>query len=87
MEMWKKINQWIQKILPQKTEFDSQRMIFRTTENHLAHIIKLKLEEEGIEVILMNKKDSSYNNFGELELYVKAEDVVRAKYLIDKPYE
>lgn len=85
--MWKKINQWIQKILPQKTEFDSQRIIFRTTENHLAYIIKLKLEEEGIEVILIDKKDSSYNNFGELELYVDAEDVVKAKFLIDNPHE
>ncbi|MEX1191010.1 MAG: DUF2007 domain-containing protein [Brumimicrobium sp.] len=85
--MWTKIKDWIQKILPQKTDFDSQRMVFRTTENHLAHIIKLKLEEEGIGVLLIDKKDSSYNNFGALELYVKAEDVVRAKFLIDKPYE
>lgn len=85
--MWKKINQWIQRILPKKTDFDSQRLVFRTTENHLAHIMKLKLEEEGIQVILIDKKDSSYNNFGELELYVKAESYVKAKYLIDKSYE
>lgn len=85
--MWKKINQWIQKILPNKTDFDSQRMVFRTRENHLAHIMKLKLEKEGIHVILINKQDSSYNNFGELELYVKAENYIKAKFLIDKTYE
>jgi len=49
--------------------------------------MKLKLEEEGIQVILIDKKDSSYNNFGELELYVKAESYIKAKYLIDKTYE
>lgn len=35
-----------------------------------ASIIKGMLEENSIEVILMNKLDSSYLNFGDIELYI-----------------
>jgi hypothetical protein len=47
----------------------------------------MKLEEEGIKVFYINKKDSSYNNFGQIELYVQRDDVIRAKYIIDMSYE
>jgi hypothetical protein len=53
----------------------------------MANIMKLKLEEEGVHVILINKMDTSYNNFGQIELYVNQNDVIRAKYIIEKPYE
>ncbi|WP_367182421.1 putative signal transducing protein [Brumimicrobium sp.] len=85
--MWKKIKSWIQKILPNNTEFDQNKLVFRTSELYLAQIIKLKLEEEGVHVILINKMDTSYNNFGQIELYVNQNDVIRAKYIIDKPNE
>ena len=35
-----------------------------------ASIIKGMLEENNIEVVIMNKLDSSYLNFGDIELYV-----------------
>jgi hypothetical protein len=35
-----------------------------------ANIIKGMLEENSIEVVMMNKLDSSYVNFGDIELYV-----------------
>jgi hypothetical protein len=35
-----------------------------------ANIIKGMLEENGIEVVIFNKLDSSYINFGDIELYV-----------------
>lgn len=85
--MWKKIKTWIRKIVPQKTDFDDKQVVFRTNEDHLARLIIMKLEEEGVKVFYINKKDSSYNNFGQIELYVQRDDVVRAKYIIDKPYE
>jgi hypothetical protein len=50
---------------------------------HKARIVKAMLEEEGIETVEINKQDSSYM-VGEVELYVKATDVVRARYMIDK---
>jgi hypothetical protein len=85
--MWKKIKNWIQKILPSNTEFEKNKLVFRTSELHLATIIKFKLEEEGVHVILINKMDTSYNNFGQIELYVNQNDVIRAKYIIEKPHE
>ena len=85
--MWEKIKIWIRKIVPQKTNFDDKQVIFRTHEDHLARLIVMKLEEEGMQVFYINKKDSSYNNFGQIELYVQREDVVKAKYIIDKSYE
>ena len=39
------------------------------------------LEDNNIDSVVLNKQDSSYH-FGELELYVKAEDVVKAKRII-----
>ena len=85
--MWEKIKKWIRKTVPQKTDFDNKQVVFRTHEDHLARLIILKLEEEGIPVFYINKKDSSYNNFGQIELYVNRGDVIKAKYIIDKPYE
>ncbi|MGM0478749.1 MAG: hypothetical protein ACQERC_05970 [Bacteroidota bacterium] len=77
----------MEKIAPPKTDFDSKQVVFRTTEDHLARLIVMKLEEEGIQVFYINKKDSSYNNFGQIELYVERNDVIRARYLIDKSNE
>ena len=85
--MWKKIKTWIRKTLHQETEFDKNKIVYRTSQVHMANIMKLKLEEEGVHVILINKMDTSYNNFGQIELYVNQDDVIRAKYIIEKPYE
>ncbi|HZH86901.1 MAG TPA: hypothetical protein VFD77_06265 [Brumimicrobium sp.] len=85
--MWKKIQNWIQKILPSDTEFEKNKLVFRTSELHLATIMKFKLEEEGVHVILINKMDTSYNNFGQIELYVNQNDVIRAKFIIETPHE
>lgn len=42
-----------------------------TTKDYLeANIIKGMLEENQVKVALMNKQDSSYLAFGEIELYV-----------------
>ncbi|SRR6266540_6796203 len=44
--------------------------IYSTRNYAEANIIKGMLEENNIEVIIMNKLDSSYINFGDIELYV-----------------
>jgi len=52
---------------------------------HLAAIAELQkavLEASGIPAITINKSDSSYH-FGEVELYVKRDDVIRAKLILD----
>ncbi len=49
-----------------------------------ANIIKGMLEENNVPVMLMNKQDSSYVNFGEIELYVPNVLNQLAKQLVDK---
>ena len=44
--------------------------LYATTNQAEANIIKGMLEENNIPVFIMNKQDSSYLNFGEVEIYV-----------------
>ena len=48
-----------------------------------AVIIKGMLEENNIEVVILNKRDSSYLNFGDIELYVPVYLKDIAKHLLD----
>jgi hypothetical protein len=45
-------------------------LIYSTQNLAQASIVKGMLEENKIPVSLLNKQDSSYLNFGEIELYV-----------------
>jgi len=59
-----------------------------TTKNHLrAEIVRGTLEEEGIPAVLLDKQDSSYNDFGEKEVYVSKDDVVAALKIIEDEIE
>lgn len=49
-----------------------------------ASIIKGMLEENSVPVLLVNKQDSSYLNFGDIELYVPPHLKDIAKHLVDK---
>ncbi len=49
-----------------------------------ASIVKGMLEENNVPVMLMNRQDSSYVNFGEIELYVPKVLNLLAKQLVDK---
>jgi hypothetical protein len=56
-----------------------------TTRNYAeANIIKGMLEENNITVVILNKLDSSYLSFGEIELYVPQHLKDIAKQLLDK---
>lgn len=55
--------------------------IFSTSESYKAEILKGLLLENNIEAIIINKKDSAYL-FGELELYVRVDNVLKAKRII-----
>ena len=56
-----------------------------TTRNYAeANIIKGMLEENNIQVVILNKLDSSYLSFGEIELYVPSHLKDIAKQLLDK---
>jgi len=55
--------------------------IFSTETPYKAELLKGLLEENDIEAIVINKKDSAYL-FGELELFVHIDDVLQAKHII-----
>jgi hypothetical protein len=59
-------------------------LLFSTTQFAEANIVKGVLEENQIPVQLLNKQDSSYLVFGEIELYVPAHLREMAQQLLDK---
>ncbi len=59
------------------------KKIFVTGDPFQAELMKSKLLDQGVECKVLNKKDSAYL-FGEIELYVLAESVIRAKHIISK---
>ena len=61
--------------------------IYTTTSLALANMKKHLVEENGISVIILNQKDSLYNNFGEIKLFVKSEFAVKALRLIQEEDE
>jgi len=58
--------------------------VYGTNVEYQAEILKALLEEENIVSIVVNKQDSSYLSFGEIEVYVKSEDILKAKQIATK---
>lgn len=58
--------------------------IYATRSLAEASIIQGMLEENDIPVQVMNKQDSSYLNFGDIELYVPGHLAEMAKQLVEK---
>jgi hypothetical protein len=52
--------------------------IFATGDEYLVSIAKELLEENGIDSVVINHKDSSYVWLGEVELYVRDENENKA---------
>ena len=57
-------------------------LIFSSITMHEVYMNKIYLEENGIEAVIINKQDSVYNAFGEIELFVNRDDVIKAKRLL-----
>ena len=57
-------------------------IIYSTHSEPDAAIKKQHLENNGIDVVYMNKQDSFYKPIGEIELYVRRIKVIKAKQLI-----
>ena len=58
--------------------------VYATNAEYQAEILKALLEEENIVSIVVNKQDSSYLSFGDVEVYVKSEDILKAKQIATK---
>ena len=59
-------------------------MVYQSSQDYLVQLIAGKLESNGIESIILSTKDSTYNNFGTVELYVYTKDIIKAKYIINQ---
>ncbi len=61
-------------------------IIYKSNNQNETQIIKSVLEDNDIEVVLMNKMDSMHTHLmnAGLELHIKPEDVIKAKYIIAK---
>jgi hypothetical protein len=61
-------------------------IVHKSNNPNLSEIIKSVLEDNQIEVVLVNKMDSMHRHLmnADVELHVKPEDVIKAKYIIDK---
>ena len=62
-------------------------MVYHSSQDYLVQMMAGKLESQGIESIVLSTKDSTYNNFGSVELYVYTKDVIKAKYIINQTEE
>ena len=56
--------------------------IYSTTQQHLVEIAKGVLKENGIESVILNKKDSAYTMIGEIELYANPEQALEAMSIL-----
>ncbi|MDX2188886.1 MAG: DUF2007 domain-containing protein [Bacteroidota bacterium] len=56
--------------------------IFESSVMHQANIVKNVLEEYDIISVIVNKKDSAYNNFGNYQIFVPSEDSSKAKEIL-----
>jgi hypothetical protein len=63
---------------------DHWELAFSSTQLYKIEILKALLLEADIPATVLNKQDSSYISFGEIELYVKRDDLLKAMQIIDK---
>lgn len=55
--------------------------IYSSAQPYTAELVRQMLVDNNMAAFLVNKQDSTYK-FGEIELYVNRDDVIRAKMLI-----
>ena len=65
-------------------EQDPWELLFTSDKGYRVEILKSLLEEEDIPSVIMNKQDSSYLIFGEVQLLVKRSDILRAEQILNK---
>jgi uncharacterized protein len=66
------------------TDREGWSKVYTTNDNFKAEVIKGVLETENINAVVMNKRDSAYTAFGEIDVYVKDEDFFEAKEVLIK---
>ncbi len=56
-------------------------LIYSTGQLYQAEMVKDIIENNDMAAVIINKQDSFYL-FGDIEVYVKPDDVIRAKFLL-----
>lgn len=60
------------------------KKVYTTDQPYKAELVKGLLKENDIESVIFNKQDRAYVMIGDIEVYVKKDDVMRAINLIEK---
>jgi hypothetical protein len=61
---------------------ENWQKVFSSGMLHRAEIVKAVLEDNGFMPVIVNKRDSLYNNFGNYEVLVKQDEVLKAMKII-----
>jgi hypothetical protein len=67
--------------------YDNWQLTYSTTAEYQAQMVKDMLKDNGIESVILNRKDSAYQLFGEVEVYVNQDSETKSKLLIKKFFE
>ena len=54
---------------------------YTTNEMYRAEMLRNMLNDHGIDSVIINKRDSSYVAFGDIEIYVERDHILKAKQL------
>ena len=60
------------------------RCIYTSNWLHQTEIARAILKDNGINSIAIDKRDSNYIMIGDIEVYVKEEDAILAKIILEK---
>ena len=60
----------------------SWQKVFSDNYEYRVSIVKSVLADMGINSVIVNKKNSAFNNFGHFELHVEPENVIRSIKII-----
>ncbi|MDR2084833.1 MAG: DUF2007 domain-containing protein [Bacteroidales bacterium] len=63
---------------------ETMKLVYTTNKEYQMNIILALLEEDNIKGNVINKHDSTYQTFGDIELYVEEKDFEKAKEIVDK---
>ena len=57
---------------------------YESRQEYLGEIARSVLSDNDIESVIINKKDSVCNSFGDIEVYVNRDNLIRAKQILQK---
>ena len=56
--------------------------VYTTVHDYKASIAKVLLENEGMKVVVLNQRDTAYQAFGEISIYVEEKEAENASLLL-----